>query len=326
MNKSSFKPLVLVASICVGLSPLIAAHAQGYPDKPIRIVLPYPPGGAVDNTVRNLLPGLQKELGQPLVVDNKPGGGAQIAAAAVLSAPADGYTIFALEIGVLTINPTLYKDIRYGLKDFEPVTPLIRAPMVMFASSTDKVSSVDALNKLMASGDQISYGSMGAGSGSHILGHLLKKSQASSNLIHVPYKGAAPAIQAVMANEVDIMFDGVPNVLTLARSGRVKPIALAASQRSPYFPDTPTMAELGKPNIAMDLAVGVVVKKGTPDAIVKKVHDAFVAAIDDPATLKKFTDLGYSRSAMTPTEYGRYISSEMERLRPVVIDSGATVE
>ncbi|MFW7344491.1 MAG: Bug family tripartite tricarboxylate transporter substrate binding protein [Pigmentiphaga sp.] len=318
-------PKSLLAACALVLSA--NAAASDFPSKPIRVVIPFPPGGVVDTIIRSIGPGLARELGQPVIVDNRPGGGAQIAASAIKQSPADGYTVFAGEMGALAINPTLYKNISYNpATDFEPVAALLKAPLVLYGNPAGKIRSEQTLRSALAGSTDVNYASMGPGTGPHILGHLLSRNNPRARLTHIPYKGAPAATMAVLSNEVDINFDAVPTVLNLYRASKVVPLGIAADKRSPFFPDVPTMAELGQPGVVMDIWVGVEVKRGTPPAVVAKLANAFNKAMDDPGVLSKFTELGYDRFHMSREDFGQFIKTEIDRYRPIIIESGASVE
>ena len=198
----------LLAGALVAVTCLGSAAQDAYPSKPIKMVIPFPPGGAVDTLMRTLGPELSTQLGQPIVIENKPGGGAQIGAAAITTAPADGYTVFVAEVGAFGINPTLYKNLQYQpVRDFDGVAMLVRTPMVMYGSPSGKINSLKSLRDAMAVGENINYGSFGPGTAPHILGHLLARGTPKAKFTHVPYKGAPPAFQAIMANEIDLLFD-----------------------------------------------------------------------------------------------------------------------
>lgn len=321
------KFLQLLAGACMAAVCLASAAQDAYPSKPIKFVIPFPPGGAVDTLMRAIGPELGAQLGQPIVIDNKPGGGAQIAAAVVTSAPADGYNVFVGEIGALGINPTLYKNIQYQpVRDFDGVAMLVRTPMVMYGSPTGKINSLKALKDVMASGENINYGSFGPGTAPHILGHLLARGTPKAKFTHVPYKGAPPAFQAIMANEIELLFDGVPGVLNMVRGNKGVPLAVAAAQRSEFLPNVPTTTELGYPAMQMDLWIAAVAKKGTPPAIINRLHAAFEKAMTNPETWKRFADQGFSRTAMTPAQVNAFIKSEVERYRPTIIETGVVVD
>lgn len=316
--------LMIAAGLLAG--PATAA-ASSYPERPIRVVIPFPPGGFVDTIIRSLGPGVSEELGVPVIVENRPGGGAQIAGSAVKNSPADGYTIFAGEIGALAINPSLYKNLTYDPRvDFEPMIGLLKAPMVMYAHPDGKLgSSTRALSETLAETD-LYYASTGPGTGAHILGHLVSRNNPAAEFTHIPYKGAPPAAMAVLSGEVDFSFDAVGPVLNLHNSQKAVALAVAAKERSPFFPDVPTTAEIGEPNVVMEVWTGLVLKKGTPPEVVERVSAAFSKAMDDPAVLSKFRDQGWSRFSISGDKFGHFIESEIERYRPIIADSGAVVD
>jgi tripartite-type tricarboxylate transporter receptor subunit TctC len=319
--------LIPCLAIVAGLSCAAPVAAEDFPSKPIRVVIPFPPGGVVDTIIRSLGPGLSHTLGQPIIVENRPGGGAQIAASAIKQAPADGYTLFAGEMGALAINPTLYKNITYDPpKDFEPIAALLKSPLVLYGSPTGKIHTQESLRAALAGQTDINYASMGSGTGPHILGHLMARNSTHARLTHIPYKGATAATMAVLSNEVDINFDAVPTVLNQFKLNKVVPLGIASDKRSPYFPGVPTMAELGQPNVVMDIWVGVVTKRGTPPAVLSKLSAAFNKAMDDPEVLRKFTELGWDRFSMPREAFGQFIASEIDRFRPIILDSGAQVQ
>lgn len=318
----------VLASCVLAFTSLGAIAQETFPSKPIRVLIPFAAGGAVDTMIRAMSQELQNQLGgQAIVVENKPGGGAQIAAAALMQAPADGYTVMAAEVGTFSVNPTLYPKLSYQpVRDFEGLAMLARTPMVMYGSPKGKVKSLQVLKDALANGTPLTYGSFGFGTAPHLLGHLLAKGSAKPDLTHVPYKGAPPAFQAMMANEIDLLFDGVPGTLNMMRSGHAVPLAIAASKRSEFLPQVPTTAEIGYPALSMDLWIGVVARKGTPPAVASALSAAFEKAITSPAVWKRFADLGFSRDAMTPAQFNAYLKSEIDRFRPIVLDSGASVD
>lgn len=318
---------LVLAGCALALAPLVATAQVPFPTKPIKVLIPFAAGGAVDTMIRAMGPELQAQLGQPIVVENKPGGGAQIAAASLMQSPADGYTVLAAEVGTFGVNPTLYPKLSYQpVRDFEGLAMLARAPMVMYGNPKGKVTSLQVLKDALAKGTPLTYGSFGPGTAPHLLGNQLAKGSTKPDLTHVPYKGAPPAFQAMMANEIDLLFDGVPGTLNMMRNGYAVPLAIAASKRSEFLPQVPTTAEIGYPAMSMDLWIGVVARKGTPPAIANALSAAFEKAITAPTVWKRFAELGFSRDAMTPAQFNAYIKAEIDRFRPIVQDSGASVD
>lgn len=329
-SKRSFVLNAVVAGAALLLGGgAVTAQAQGdYPNRPIRAVIPFPAGGAIDTFMRIIAPDLGAQLGQPIVIFNKPGGGSQIAAADMLAAPADGYTIFVAQTGDFSVNPTLYKNINYHpARDFEGVAMLVRAPQVMLANAAGKVNSVKSLKEAMATrGTDVLYGSFGAGTAPHLLGHMLSKDATGAKFTHVAYKGFPPAMQAIMTKEVDLLFDAIPGTLNMMKTGKVVPLAVADTHRNSYLPNVPTTAEIGLPNLVMDFWIGVAVKKGTPRAIVNRLHDALEQAVANPENWKKFSDLGYSRVTMSPEQFDSFVRAETDKMKPVIVDTGVVVD
>lgn len=319
---ASYVAGAVLASFCV-----MSAAQDNYPSKPVRVVIPFPPGGAVDTLMRTIGPELGSQLGQPIVIENKPGGGAQIGASVITTSPADGYSIFVAEVGAFGINPSLYKKIQYQpTRDFDGVALLVRTPMVMYGSPTGKINSFKILKDAMSTGTNVSYGSFGPGTAPHILGHLLATSDSKSNFTHVPYKGAPPAFQAIMSNEIDLLFDGVPGTLNMIKGNKAVPFAVVSAQRSEFLPNIPTTAELGYPSMQMDLWIGAAVKKGTPVNIINRLNAAFEKVMTQPEMWKRFADFGYSRTPMSPAQFDAFIKSEIDRYRPIIQATGAVVD
>jgi len=304
-------------------------HAQGaYPNKPVRVVVPFPAGGAIDNFVRTIAPELASQLGQPVLVINKPGGGSQIAAGDMLSSPADGYTVFVAQTGDFSVNPHLYKNFNYvPPRDFDGIGMFVRAPQVMLANPEGKINSVSTLKaEMVKQGAGVLYGSFGPGTAPHLLGHILSRSATGASFTHVPYKGFPPTMQAIMTKEIDLLFDAVPGALNMARTGKVIPLAIADKTRNNHLPNVPTTAEIGFPNLVMDFWIGAAVKKGTPRAIVNRLNEVFTKAVANPEVAKKFEDLGYSRVTMTPEQFDAFVNAELQRMKPVITETGVVVD
>lgn len=319
---------VLSAAAVLLASSAAPVQAQApYPNKPVRIVIPFPPGGAIDTFMRTIGPDVSAQLGQPVVILNKPGGGSQIAAAEILSSPADGYTVFLGQTGDFSVNPFLFKNSNYlTSRDFDVVAMLVRAPQVMLANPTGKVNSVKALKDTMAMpGGSVLYGSFGAGTAPHLLGHVLSKG-APAKFTHVPYKGFQPVMQAIMTNEVDLLFDAVPGTLNMMRTGKVIPLAVADSQRNSHLPDVPTTAEIGLPNLVMEFWIGAAVKKGTPRSIINRLHEVLEKAVANPENWKRFSEFGYTRVSMSPEQFDTFVRAEAEKMKPLIVETGVVVD
>jgi tripartite-type tricarboxylate transporter receptor subunit TctC len=333
-SKRSFVLNAVLSGAAVLLaSSAVQAQSQSqppaaWPTKPVRIVIPFPAGGAVDTFMRTIGPELSTQLGQQVVIFNKPGGGSQIAAADILSSPADGYTVFLGQTGDFSVNPILYKNSNYiTARDFDVVAMLVRAPQVMLANPNGKVNSVKTLKETMATqAGSVLYGSFGPGTAPHLLGHVLSRSASGAKFTHVPYKGFPPAMQAILTNEIDLLFDAVPGTLNMMRSGKVVPLAVADTQRNSHLPNVPTTAEIGLPQLVMDFWIGAAVKKGTPRPIISRLNQALEKAVANPDNLKKFSDLGYTRVTMSPEEFDTFVRAETAKMKPVIAETGVVVD
>ncbi|MGO4328178.1 Bug family tripartite tricarboxylate transporter substrate binding protein [Cupriavidus sp. 2TAF22] len=324
----SLKPLLLsaiVATVASLAAPL--AMADTYPSRPVTLVVPFPAGGVTDMIARQLAQQMQTGLGKPVVVENRPGGGGQIAAQAVKRAEADGYTVFIGATEMFAINPGLYRNFSYDpLKDFKPVTALAGSPLVLVVPVGSPVNSVSDLVQLSRSkGSGVNYASQGIGSIGHLLGGLFAD-KSGGHLTHVAYKGSAPALQDVMAGQVDMMFDPVITTSPLIKGGKVKPLAIASQRRSAQLPEVKTLSELGVKGLDAGVWFGMVVKAGTPDAIISRLNEEALKALKSPEIVRRFTDQGLEPMPMTPPQFGAFLNSENARWAPLVKASGASVE
>jgi len=324
----SFQRTVLCAAFAAATCLAApAASADTYPSRPLTMVVPFPAGGITDMIARQLAQQMQNGLGKAVVVENRPGGGGQIAAQSVKRADADGYTVFVAATEMFAINPGLYRNFSYDpLKDFKPVTALATSPLVLVVPKTSPAGSVKdlmALSRSKAGG--VNYASQGIGSIGHLLGGMFAE-KAGGHFTHVAYKGSAPALQDVMAGQVDMMFDPVITTSPLIQGGKVKPLAIAAQRRAAQLPEVPTLAELGVPGLDAGVWFGMVVKAGTPDAIVNRLNEEARKALKAPEVTRRFADQGLEAMPMTPQQFGAFLQSESGRWAPLVKASGAVVE
>ncbi len=303
------------------------AAAQGFPNKPVTLVVPFPPGGVTDQIARVLAGKLQEDLHQTVIVDNKPGAGGQIAAQAVKSAPADGHTLFVAATEMFAINPTLFRKFSYDpLKDFQPVTALISSPLVLVVPKSSPVNSAAELvaaSKKKEGG--LNFASQGVGSIGHLLGELYR-SRSGGELHHVAYKGSAPALQDLMGGQVDLMFDPVITTAPLIQSGKLKPLAIAANRRAAQLPEVRTLEELGTQGVDASVWFGAVVKAGTPAPAVARLNESLAKALRSPDVVKRFSDQGLQPMPMSPEAFGTFMKEEITRWSALVKTSGASVE
>jgi tripartite-type tricarboxylate transporter receptor subunit TctC len=303
-----------------------AASAQSFPSRSIRLLVPFPPGGPTDQVSRLVGQKITESTGQPVVVDNRPGGGSQIAAAALLQAPADGYTVMIGDIGALAVNPTLYEKLAYDpQRDFVAISRVMSSPMVLLVPTKSPANSVAQLLELAKSQGRLSYASQGIGTGGHLLAEMFKAASGAS-LVHVPYKGSAPAMQDLIAGQVDLLFDLMGAGLPQARGGKAKILAVGTPERSPRAPEVPTMAEAGYPGVVMTVWFGFVAKSGTPEPLVRALNAQTVAALTNPEVAKRLYDQGFDASPSTPEEFSMQMRSEREKWGAVVKSSGARVD
>lgn len=309
----------------------IALPAYGqtgpWPNKPIRLVVPYAPGGTTDVVARVVAEYLGKRLGQNIIVDNKPGKGAMVGTALVAKAPPDGYTLLMSVISGLTISPTLY-----GGGDFDPMADFIHVsiastnPSVLVVNPTFEVKTFkDYVAYAKANPGKLAYATSGAGSSNHLLGVRLSQ-VANAEMVHVPYRGAGPAMIDTINGNVPSMFDSLPSAAPHIKAGKVRALAVSSTQRSPAFPDVPTMKEAGYPDLISYSWFGISVPAKTPAPIVDRIATEMQAVLKEPAVVKRWEEIGAEPSTMTPTEVTRFVQEEIDKWTPVVKSSGAKPE
>lgn len=319
---------VITAGItCLAMGGSVPALSQNFPLRPVTMVVPFPAGGITDAVARALASKMGEQLGKPVIVDNRPGGGGQIAAAYVRQQAADGHTLYVGATEMFAINPTLFRRFSYDpLKDFSPVTSLIASPLVLVVPANSPLTSVkELIAQSKSRNGGLNYASQGIGSIGHLLGETFR-SKVGGKFSHVAYKGSAPALQDVMGGQVDFMFDPVITTAPLIAGGKLKPLAIASDKRSPQMPDVPTLAELGVPGVNAGVWFGAVVKAGTAAPIIDRLNDAIHKAMKDPEVVKRFADQGMQAFPSTPAEFGAFMRSELTKWAPLVKASGASVE
>ena len=303
------------------------AAAQSFPDKPIRLVVPYPPGGTVDILARALSEGLTPLLKQPVIVDNRPGAGGTVAAAYVAKSPGDGYTLFVSDVGPLAIARSGYKNLPYDtLRDFAPVTIATVSSLDLAIHPSVGVKTVKEFIALAKSKrGQINFASSGIGSVMHLAGELFNI-MAGVELVHVPYKGGAGAVTALIGGEVAVSFSALPTTLPFAKAGKVRIVGITMDKRSQLAPDLATISEAGVPGYNVAVWQGVVAPATTPAAIVAQLNASIIEALRKPEINSRLTRLGFDVVWNTPEEFAKYIRAETEKWEKVVKSANIVME
>lgn len=318
---------IVIPALCV-LCAALTQHAvaqstaAGYPSRPIRMLLPASPGGPVDVIARTIGSGLSETLGQPIVMDNRPGAGGIIGAEIVVRAAADGYTLMFAHSGPLAIEAALHSKISYHpLKDFAPVSLVCASPYVLIVNPATPAKSVKELVALAKSRlGTLHYASGGLGTGLHMAGELLNLA-AGVKIAHVPYKGAGPGIAALMSGEVQMMFNGVSSALPHVKAGRVRALAISSAQRSRLLPDLPTVAESG---LRYDTSgwYGLVAPAGTPKAVTGRLQSQLHKALNTPEMKERLASQGIDGIASTPEQLTQHLRAELDKWTAVVKAAG----
>lgn len=296
-----------------------AASSAAYPTKPIRLVVPFTPGGSTDILARAIGQELTKAWGQAVVVDNVPGAGGSLGADKVAKATPDGYTLLMGHIGTLAVNPSLYPSLPYDpIKSFAPVAWVARVPNVLVVNPQVAARSVKELVALAKSQPgRLNYGSGGNGSAANLATEYFKL-QTGSSLLHIPYRGTAPAVNDLIGGQIQVLFTGAPAVLGPIKNGQLRAIAVSSPQRLPALPDLPTVAEAGYKNFEADQWYGVVAPAGTPREIVAKLNAQINLSLNSAELKTRLNNEGALAAPTTPEAFGKHIASEIARWKPVI--------
>ena len=324
-----FHRLTILAALAAVLTVAQAdvAFAQAYPNMPIRIMVPFPPGGSTDVMARGLAAELSKSLGQAVVVENKAGANGNIGSAEVAKAPPDGYTLLLAGVGTNAINHSLYPNMPYdSSRDFEHITLLAEGPNVLIVNPHFAAKSVPELIAMAkAQPGKLNYGSNGNGSSGRLAMEMLRQAT-GMDMVHVPYKGGGPAMQALLAGEVPMLFTNQDAALPQVKAGKVRAIGVASEKRNPAYPDVPTIAEQGITGFSAVSWFGLSAPAKTPPDIIKKLHAETVKAINQPEFRARLESNGFVVVGGTPEQFRAFVKSENEKWGKAVKASGATVD
>lgn len=315
------------------LSPLVFAlaarngKAETYPSRPIKFVVPWPAGGVADTVARVVAEKLSDRLGQRLIVENKPGASGNIGMAAVAAAPADGYTLVLTPTGNLTVNQSLFKNLTFDTaRDFLPLTLLATVPNVLVVGRSLPVKNVTELVAYAkASPGKLTFASPGAGSGAHLAGELLK-AEAGIDMLHVPYTGIAPAMNDVVGERVSMMFLGISSALPQIHAGALRPLAIAALQRSPQLPDVPLVADGGFPGFDVTSWYGIAVHTGTPPEIVNRLYRETAETLKLDDVKERFAGMGVEPGALSPASFGELVRNESRKWGNIIARANIKIE
>lgn len=327
------RTLVLgAAAVVTGLASVAPAVAQStdFPTKPLRFIVPYPPGGPLDSSARLLAEKVRASLGQPVIVENRAGAGGNIGADLVAKAAPDGYTLVMGAVATHAINPWLFANLPYDpIKDFAPVTIVAAVPNVLvmnvdFAKANHINTLADLIDYAKKNPDRLNYGSGGNGSAGHLAGELLK-ARAGVQAVHVPYQGASPAQLALLAGQSDFMFDNLAASAPMIKDGKVKALAVTTLQRSSLLPDVPTMDEGGVKGFDLGTWFGVFTTGGTPPDVVAKLNKAYADALRQPDIRERLLAMGSEAQPMTAEAFAEFVKKEKAKYQEIVKLSGASL-
>ncbi|MBV7481465.1 tripartite tricarboxylate transporter substrate binding protein [Bordetella sp. BOR01] len=323
-----FKTLLCKMALLTAALGWSCVHAGAvYPDHPLRLVVPYAPGGSTDVLARILAERVGQKLGQTVVVVNQPGGGGSIGSAAVARATPDGYTLLMATNGTHAINVSLYSSLPYDpIKDFAPVSLVATVPLLLVVPSTSPVRTLQELvDHARKTSGGLNFGSAGVGSSGHLAAEMLKiegKVQGS----HVPYKGDGPAIVDLMAGRVDFTFSNMPAAVNQVRAGALRPLAVTTAQRSSQLPNVPTVAEAGYPSLQVDPWYGLLVPSGTDTEIVSRLSEVVAEVLNEDSTRRRIEGLGAAPVGTTPQAFAKVIRDDTAKFEKVIQISGATAQ
>lgn len=318
--------LAFTAALACSAALPLQAQTAAWPNKPLKLVVGWAAGGATDVLARIVAVKLGDQLGQPVIVDNRAGANSNVAAEIVVRAPADGYTLYMYTSANAT-NASLYSKLGYDpIKDFEPIGMIAKIPNILVVNPKSPIQSVaDYVRYAKESKDGITFASSGSGSSIHLSGETFKM-QSKLNMLHVPYRGSAPAVTDLLGGQVDSMFDNTPSALPHVRAGKLRAIAITSAQRSPLLPDVPTVAESGFPGFEVQAWFALAAPAGTPRPVVEQLNTALNKVLAAPDVRQRLQELAVTPTTSTPDQLRSFAAEEIKRWREVVKASGATAD
>ena len=325
LNTKGFVALIGAMLFAIA-TPATAQTSDAWPTKPIKIIVGYSAGGATDVLARLISVPMGNQLGQPIVVENRPGANSNLGAELVVRSTPDGYTLYAFSIAN-TINATLYPKLSYDpVKDFDAIGMIAKIPNILVVNPNLPIKNVaDYVRYAKDSKDGITFASSGSGSSIHLSGEMFKM-QSKIKMLHIPYKGSAPAVTDLLGGQVDSMFDNAPSALPHVQAGKLRPIAVTSAQRSSFLPEVPTLAESGYPGFDIQSWFALVAPAGTPAPVIKKLNAALNKALNSPEVRQRLQELAATPEPGAPEKMRDFAASEVKRWREVVKESGAKAE
>ena len=324
----SYRFIFLTVTFLSLIATAMPSQAQAWPNRAVRIIVPYPPGGIGDTVTRAIAQGLSEQFGQPFVIDNKPGASQKIGAEMVAKSPADGYTLFLGSVTSLAINVNSQKKMSYDpVRDFSPVSMAFFSPLYLVVNPSVPANSVNELISLSkAQPGKLSVASIGQGGSIHLAGELFR-SMAGLEMMHVPYKGSAPALTDVIGGQVNLMFDAGVSALPQVRAGKLRALAVTSSKRSSSAPDLPTVAEAGNlPGYEATIWFGFVAPVGTPQEIVNRLSQEISKVMRQPGLRERFAPQGVELASSNPAEFAEFIKTEIPKWGKVLRDANVAPE
>ena len=318
---------VAIPALLLAVAGAFPVNAQTFPTRPVRIVVPFPPGGTSDILARSIGQKLSEEWGQPVLTDNRPGAAGNIASENVARSKPDGYTLYINTVGTHAINPAIYAKLAFDtLKDFTPITNLVNLPSVLLVHPSVPAKNLKELIALARKRpNELQYSSAGSGAQPHLTAEMFK-TMAGINLLHVPYKGAGPQMIGVLSGEVALTFATAPSGVPYVKSGQLRALGVTSANRIPALPDVPTIAEGGVPGYVAVGWNGLVAPAAMPAPLLDKIHDAVVKIVRTPEINARLIDLGAEPALSTPAEFAALIKSEIVKWAKVVKESGAKLD